>query len=88
MEFVWDPFKAAKVLAERKIAFARAVHIFGSRHIILRSDQNSEERWRAIGMIDDVMITVIFTKRESAIRIITVRRAWKSEEREFHTHDT
>jgi uncharacterized protein len=87
MEFVWDPFKAAKVLAERNIAFARAVHIFNDRHIILRSDQNSEERWRAIGMIDDVMITVIFTKRESAIRIITVRRAWKSEEREFHTHD-
>lgn len=46
----------------------------------------SEDRWRLIGMLDDRCITVIYTFREGAIRLITARRAEPEEEFEFENH--
>jgi uncharacterized protein len=83
MQFEWDPFKAAKVLAERGLDFRDAVELFDQDYVEIRSDQLNEVRWKLVGRLNDRMVTVIFVKRDDKVRIITMRRAWKSEEREF-----
>jgi uncharacterized protein len=83
IKVIWDPFKAAKVLADRGLDFATAIIIFQNPHLLIRSDKNGEVRWKATGRVEGQMLTVIFTQRDEAIRIITLRRAWRNEERAF-----
>jgi uncharacterized DUF497 family protein len=40
-------------------------------------------RWLAVGMIDDVYVTAVFTRRGPVIRIISMRRA-RNDERKKH----
>ncbi|MEO6784056.1 MAG: BrnT family toxin [Bradyrhizobium sp.] len=51
--------------------------------ILRRSDRNNEERWIAIGFLENRLIAVVFTRRADAFRIISARRARKNEESEY-----
>lgn len=42
-----------------------------------------EPRWVVVGRIDGRLWAAVFTQRETAIRIIAVRRARPSEERDY-----
>jgi uncharacterized protein len=83
MQFEWDAGKASLVMAERAIAFSDIARLFSAHHVILRSDRQEEERWRIVGEIDEVCITGVYTVRRGVIRIITARRSWTKEEREY-----
>ena len=48
------------------------------------SNQPGEARWITTSELNGKMISVIWTYRGSIIRIITVRRARKNEERKFY----
>ena len=76
-DFEWFDDKAAKVLAERKISFWDAARVFDDPQFIQLPDRdNLETRTKAVGLVDDQLLTVIFTEgREGRIRIIT---AWPS----------
>jgi uncharacterized protein len=88
MQFEWDPNKAARVLADRDLSFADVARLFDSSHIIIASHKMGEPRWRIVGEIADVCITGVFTRRDQNIRIITARRSWPNEEREYRSiHD-
>ncbi len=83
MLFEWDQQKAARVMTDRAIAFADIAGLFDSAHVIVPSNKGGETRWRVIGEIDEVCVTGIYTVRGDVIRIITARRAWPKEEREY-----
>ncbi len=83
MQFEWDPAKAERVMSERAIAFADVAGLFDFAHVIVPSNKGEETRWRVIGEIDEVCVTGIYTVRGDVIRIITARRAWPKEEREY-----
>ncbi|MRX49833.1 BrnT family toxin [Paracoccus sp. S-4012] len=77
--FEWDDAKRQSALAKHGIDFLRAARVFRQPHRVLPALDGPEERWMAIGQLDGVIITVVFTRRGDAIRIITARRARRNE---------
>jgi len=84
LEFEWDSDKSRSNLAKHGLDFEDASQIFYGPVLVRRSDRNDEERWVAIGPLDDRLVAVVFTKRAEVIRIISARRARKNEESEYH----
>ncbi|EIG59102.1 BrnT family toxin [Bradyrhizobium canariense] len=81
--FEWDEEKNRTNLIKHGISFDDASQVFYERVVIKRSNRNDEERWIAIGKLDDRLLTVIFTRRDKAIRIISARRPRPDEKRAY-----
>ena len=81
--FEWDEEKNRANLIKHGISFDDASQVFYERVVIKRSNRNDEERWIAIGKLDDRLLTVIFTRRDKAIRIISARRPRPNEKRAY-----
>jgi uncharacterized DUF497 family protein len=81
--FEWDEQKNLRNLKKHTISFDDASEIFYGPIFLRRSDRNNEERWIAIGSLENRLITVVFTRRADVVRIISARRARKNEEREY-----
>ena len=81
--FEWDDQKREFNLAKHGIDFDSAIEVFHGPIILRRSDRNNEERWIAVGSLEDRFIAVVFTRRADVIRIISARRARENEEREY-----
>jgi uncharacterized protein len=80
----WDAAKAASNRDKHGIDFDEAIEIFYGPSLLRRSDRNAEERWLAIGETEGRVVTVVFTWRGGALRIISARRARRNEERAYH----
>ena len=81
--FEWDDDKSSANLRNHGIDFDDASEVFYGPIILRQSDRNNEERWIAIGSLEDRLLTVVFTRRTDVIRTISARRARKNEEREY-----
>jgi hypothetical protein len=81
--FEWDDRKSDSNRAKHGIDFEDATEVFYGPIILHPSDRNNEERWIAIGYLEEKLITVVFTRRKDVIRIISARRARKHEERAY-----
>jgi uncharacterized protein len=81
--FEWSEEKAASNRRKHGIDFDDAIEIFYGPNLLRRSDRNEEERWLAIGETEGRVITVVFTWRGDALRIISARRARRNEERAY-----
>lgn len=81
--FQWDANKNDLNLAKHGIDFDEAIEIFYSPHLLLRSKHRDEERWIAVGESEGRTIAVVFTWRDSDVRIISARRARKDEKRAY-----
>src|ERR1700688_471060 len=81
--FDWDEQNNELNRSTHGIDFDDAIEIFYGPIILRRSDRNNEERWTVLGYSDNRLIVVVFTRRADVIRIISVRRARKNEEREY-----
>jgi uncharacterized DUF497 family protein len=75
MDFEWDPAKDAANLAKHGIDFAAAARIFEVPHIVNQSPFSQEDRWVAVGPVEGRLITVVYTRRGTTIRLISARRA-------------
>ena len=80
MEFEWDEAKSEATLANRGIDFAFASRLFDGPVRETPADRDGEARTRAVGVIDGLCYTVIYTLRNGRYRIISARRARKNEE--------
>ena len=80
MTFEWDDEKSHSNQAKHGIDFdiARALWDDGNR-VEIQSPYPIESRSILIGKLDKKLWTAIFTRRGSALRIISVRRARKRE---------
>ena len=83
MEFEWDPDKQASNLQKHGIDFVDAALLFERPRVEWRSDRGGERRWQTTGELEGRLITVIYTRREGRLRIISARRARKNERREY-----
>ena len=84
-QFEWDEDKRASTLGKHGIDFLDAIRIFDGRPLLhAPSDRSGEERWVATGKLSRQMVSVVYTFRNDAIRIITAWRAKKNEQREYH----
>jgi uncharacterized DUF497 family protein len=81
--FEWDEDKNEANLAKHGIDFDEASEVFYQPLVARRSNRNNEERWIAIGKSNDRIISVIFTRRNDLIRIISARHPRPNEERAY-----
>lgn len=81
MHFEYDENKSRANLAKHAIDFVEAQRIWqDSKRLEVRLiTERNETRYQIIARIDDLIWTAIFTYRDEAIRIISVRRARKKE---------
>jgi uncharacterized protein len=82
-EFEWDAAKAASNLDKHRISFEDAISIFEGAVLEVRSDRESEERWKVIGSVEGREIAVVYTVRDDRYRIISARRAKANERRAY-----
>jgi uncharacterized DUF497 family protein len=81
----WDEDKSERNLAERGFDFAFAARIFDG-DTIEREDTRrdyGERRMVAIGRAEGITLTVVYTTRGDARRIISARRASRRERRVY-----
>lgn len=87
MPFEWDENKRLKNIEKHGIDFADAVRIFDGSFVYTTQDTRAdygEKRFVSVGLLDGVEISVINTKRNNNIRIISVRRARIKERKKFY----
>lgn len=86
MSFEWDPDKATANVRKHKVEFADAVAIFEDATAITLSDEDSvdEERWITIGAdAFGRVLLVVYTWRDTTIRLISARIASRRERRSY-----
>jgi uncharacterized DUF497 family protein len=86
VEFEWDEAKAKFNLRKHGVDFVDATHIFedqGASHVLDQTMDYGEDRFKVIGMIDGVILVVVYAERGERVRIISARKATKREE---HDH--
>lgn len=86
MDFEWDEAKDAANIAKHGVGFALASRIFEGPVVTWTDDRQDygERRERSIGLIDDILfLTVIHTDRNGTRRIISARRASRSERTQY-----
>jgi uncharacterized protein len=81
--FEWDEIKGNANFIKHGISFEDAAEVFYGPVIIRRSNRETEERWIAIGKSHDRVMSVIFTRRNDLIRIISARHPRANEERAY-----
>ena len=89
MTFEWDEAKNAINKQKHKISFETAAHVFEDANYIEMYDfEHSvyEERFIAIGMVNDVLF-VVFTERKENIRLISARLATEAERSIYYDQD-
>ncbi|UEM05531.1 BrnT family toxin [Skermanella rosea] len=81
MEFEWDPRKNESNLLKHLIDFddARKIFLGPIQCAIDDRREYGETRYVAIGALDGVILTVVYTWRGEICRIISARRADKDE---------
>lgn len=81
MEFTFDPSKSAKNLVNHGIDFNQAkLAWMDLEAVTIQARTEGEERFAKIAKIEGKIWTVIFTKRNGAVRIISARRARQKEQ--------
>ena len=86
-DFEWDEAKAAANIRKHKISFQEARRVFDDLFILIEQDLNEdfgEDRYIATGLVEGVLLTVIYTERGVRIRIISARKADSNEQREYY----
>ncbi|GBD89596.1 hypothetical protein BMS3Abin04_00304 [bacterium BMS3Abin04] len=81
MEFEWDQAKNKRNISKHNIDFRDAVLIFNNP-ILIKMDTRKdykEIRWIGLGILEKIVVVVVFTKRKDKIRIISIRKANKKE---------
>ena len=85
--FEWDKSKAKKNLLKHGIAFADTFAVFeDSNAVTLEDDGSNEQRYITIGMDGfGRILVVVDTWRDENIRIISARKAVRSEVKQYES---
>ncbi len=87
MEFEWNPRKDAANFAKHGVSFEEAATVFGDPlGRIVNDPRHSEEEERFVLLelsSNQRLLAVMFTDRQTAIRIISARRVTGSERRNY-----
>jgi hypothetical protein len=85
-KFEWDENKNKSNQKKHKVPFEDAIDVFNDdERVNYRSDRHGETRFKTLGKALLVIMIVIYTVRDAAVRIISARRATKKERRTYLT---
>src|SRR5262245_31142337 len=85
-EFEWDDGKAEVNRRKHKISFRAASRVFDDPLVLIEQDlaaDYGEDRFVAVGRVEGLLITVVFTERGERVRIISARKANSDEQRAY-----
>jgi len=86
MKITWDPVKAKSNRLKHRVFFSEVEPVFFDPKAISIEDTDSEDeaRYLVIGL-DSLgrLVVVAYTYRESVIRLISARKASKTEQRAY-----
>jgi uncharacterized DUF497 family protein len=88
VEFEWDEDKNRLNKAKHGWDFARAARVFGDPFGITNEDRSlvyDEFRYRITGVVNGQLITVIYTERTGAYRLISARKATSYERKNYES---
>ena len=79
--FTWDEKKRKLNLAKHGIDFADAPAIFDGPLVTIEDTREDygEPRYVALGLLADIVVSLVYTERADQIRIISIRKALKHE---------
>lgn len=85
MKVEYDEGKRSRTLIERELDMADAGQVFDGEHLTAADTRKDygEERFSTVGFLDGRMVFVIWTQREDAVRVISMRKANEREQRHF-----
>jgi hypothetical protein len=85
VRFSWDPLKAGTNARKHGVTFEEAVTVFADPLAVIVEDLGHAENARIIGMSGSrrVLLVVFVERDESAVRLISARRATKSERKRY-----
>lgn len=77
MEIEFDASKRKKTLMERGLDFAHAIEVFEGLHLTAQDTRQdyAEDRFITVGHLDDRLVVLVWTPRDTARRIISMRKA-------------
>jgi len=90
--FIWDEEKQKINIKKHKITFIEAATVFDDENALIRDDPDhsiNEERFIIIGFSENVRLLIVchcYRKDDSAIRIISARKANRRERKEYGGH--
>nr|WP_281504508.1 BrnT family toxin [Chromohalobacter sarecensis] len=85
MDITFDAHKRAKTLQARGIDFADAADVFAGHHFTLPDDRKDygEDRYITVGTLMGRMVVIVWTPRDEAHRIISMRKANEREQERY-----
>ena len=87
MKFVWDENKNKINIQKHGISFERAAYIFEDPNYIEDYDEIhsfDEDRYRIIGMVDQVLCVIVTYREKDTVRIISARKATQEERSAYY----
>ncbi len=90
MDFEWDEAKNHQNIAKHGIDFEDAKQIFDKPVLIRLDDRKNygEDRFIAVGSMQDIVVVMTCTLREQRMRIISVRKGNKDERKIYQDQIT
>jgi uncharacterized protein len=81
MKISYDPAKRDVTLARRGLDFDDAPRVFAEQIYTGEDDRRDygEVRWITYGYLDDRAVVMVWTERDDAVRIISMRHAHEEE---------
>ncbi|MBF0341513.1 MAG: BrnT family toxin [Magnetococcales bacterium] len=88
MKITYDPAKRDKTLDERGLDFLCAPKVFASEHYTRQDERKDygEPRFITIGLLDKRMVVMVWTPRDSARHIISLRKANEREQARYQAY--
>lgn len=85
MEFKWDEAKRQTNLDKHQLDFADAEIVFSGITFTFEDDrfEYGEDRFITLGLLRGVVLVLAHTERNDTIRVISMRKATKNEQRLF-----
>ena len=85
MRITFDPIKRERTLTERGLDFTEAGRLFESDHLTFEDDRQDygERRLVTVGRMTGRMVVVVWTPRDGARHIISMRKANDREQRRY-----
>ena len=85
MKIHFDEAKRQATLLQRGLDMGRADEVFASETLTVEDDREDygERRYITVGFLDQRMIVLVWTRRSSAYRIISMRKANGREQKIF-----
>jgi uncharacterized DUF497 family protein len=83
-EFEWDENKRRSNLGKHYLDFLDAIHVFKGPYLqVPAKTVGGEVREMAVGMLDDLCVAIIYTRRGSVTRLISMRKARYGEQQRY-----